>query len=45
MVKIDGIRYKADTWYTIKDGKIVEEKEDDWKVRKHLPVFIFIVLN
>ena len=29
MVKIDGKRYKPDIWYTIKDGKIVEQTEDE----------------
>ena len=24
MVKIDGKKYKANTWYTMKDGEIVE---------------------
>jgi hypothetical protein len=28
MVKIDGKKYKADTWYTMKDGKIVEWSEE-----------------
>ena len=28
MVKIDGKKYKANTWYTIKDGKIVEWEEE-----------------
>lgn len=28
MVKIDGKKYKADTWYTMKDGKIVEWEEE-----------------
>ena len=27
MVKIDGKRYKADTWYTLKDGKVVKADE------------------
>ena len=27
MVKIDGKKYKADTWYTMKDGKIVEVED------------------
>ena len=29
MVKIDGKKYKADTWYTMKDGKIVEWRDGD----------------
>ena len=29
MVKIDGRKYKADTWYTMKEGKIVKWKEDE----------------
>ena len=24
MVQVDGEKYKADTWYTLKDGKVVE---------------------
>ncbi|MBR2645279.1 MAG: hypothetical protein IKD54_08335 [Clostridia bacterium] len=28
MVKIDGKRYKPDTWYTLKDGKVVKYEED-----------------
>ena len=28
MVKIDGKKYKEDTWYTMKDGKIVEWEEE-----------------
>ena len=28
MVRIDGKRYNADTWYTLKNGKVVEAKED-----------------
>ena len=28
MVKIDGKKYKADTWYTMQDGKIVEWGEE-----------------
>jgi len=27
MIRIDGEKYKADTWYTLRDGKIVEVKE------------------
>ena len=29
MIKIDGKKYKADTWYTMKDGKIVEWEENE----------------
>ena len=32
MVKIDGKKYKADTWYTMKDGKIVEAEENEHEV-------------
>ena len=28
MVRIDGKKYKADTWYTLKDGKVVEWEEE-----------------
>jgi hypothetical protein len=24
MIKLDGEKYKANTWYTLKDGKVVE---------------------
>ena len=27
-IRIDGRKYKADIWYTLKDGKVVETKED-----------------
>lgn len=30
-LKIDGKKYKADTWYTMKEGKIVELTEDKAK--------------
>ena len=29
MIKIDGKKYKADTWYTMKDGKIVEWEDKE----------------
>ena len=29
MVEIDGEKYKGNTWYTMKNGEIVEWKEDD----------------
>ena len=28
-IRIDGKKYKADTWYTLRDGKVVETKEDN----------------
>ena len=28
MVQVDGKKYKADTWYTLKNGKVVEATED-----------------
>ena len=32
MVHVDGKRYKADTWYTLKNGKVVEVAEDEKEV-------------
>ena len=29
LVKVDGEKIKADTWYWMKDGEVVEYKEDD----------------
>ena len=29
MVKIDNKKYKANTWYTMKNGQIVEWKEEN----------------
>lgn len=29
MVRVDGDNIKADTWYTMKDGEIVEVKEEE----------------
>ena len=26
---IDGKKYKADTWYTLEDGKVVEARDED----------------
>ena len=28
MIKIDGKRYKENTWYTMQDGKVIEWKEE-----------------
>ena len=28
MIKIDGKKYKENTWYTMQDGKVIEWKED-----------------
>ena len=31
VAKVDGIKIKADTWYTLKRGKFIEAKEEDYE--------------
>ena len=31
VAKVDGIKIKADTWYTLERGKFIEAKEEDYE--------------
>ena len=31
MIEIDGEKYKADTWYTMRDGEVVEGDAEEYE--------------